>query len=89
MCGAYKGSDLLIATQEMINDDMIKDSKRLEFRKKTYEKQQNEDKVSELKRILNYFIDYRFKEKIIDGLITIFLQGVKLSFGLLSQYAFS
>ena len=41
-----------------INKDMIPDSKILEFRSKTYRKQENYEGITEFKRILNYFIDF-------------------------------
>ena len=45
---------------------MIIDQKKDEFEKFTYTKQNNYEGVSEFKRILNYYIDDKFRETVID-----------------------
>tara|TARA_B100000029_G_scaffold508699_1_gene596219 strand:+ start:1190 stop:2116 length:927 start_codon:yes stop_codon:yes gene_type:complete len=72
LCGAFDGSDLFSALKGLVSDEMIPDSKRQEFHEKTYSRQQNYTGVTEVKRILNYFIDYAYQESIIDKLASHF-----------------
>ena len=66
LCGAFEGKDLYNELINTINDDIIPDSKIPEFRNLTYNKQKNNENVTEFKRILNYFIDYKYRKLIID-----------------------
>ena len=66
LCGAFDGMKLLNIVLKSISEEMIPDSKIEEFRKETYIEQENYEGVTEFKRILNYFIDYDFREKVID-----------------------
>ena len=66
LCGAFDGMNLLNIALKSISEEMIPDSKIEEFRKETYIEQENYEGVTEFKRILNYFIDYDFREKVID-----------------------
>lgn len=68
LCGALNGDDLLRVLMSMINDDMIPDRKIQEFRKLTYKHQTNLSGVSEFKRILNYFINYKHVSQVIDNI---------------------
>ncbi len=68
LCGALDGAQLLQRLLDVISDEMIPDQRRAEFRSGTYVTQDNIEGVSEVKRILNYFIDYRFREGVIDDL---------------------
>ena len=66
LCGAYDGRDILNILLNIVTEDMIPDNKIKEFRNKTYSNQKNYEGVSEFKRILNYFINYDYRESIID-----------------------
>jgi len=69
LCGKFDGKDLLNNLLEMISDDMVPDKKRKEFSSMTYTSQKNSQDVTTFKRILNYFIDYNFRERIIDEMV--------------------
>ena len=45
---------------------MIPDKKRRDFREKTYINQENFESVSELKRLLNYFVEYKYRSLLIE-----------------------
>ncbi len=66
LCGAYQGKDLLKVLKYLVDEEMIPDKKIKEFRKETYLTQNNFEGVSEFKRILNYYISYKFRSFLID-----------------------
>ena len=68
LSGAVKGIDLFDFTSSIISEDMVSDKKRDEFRKKTYLGQSNYTGVTEVKRLLNYFIDSRCRSETINRL---------------------
>lgn len=68
LCGAFQGKQLLEYALSIVSDDMISADAREAFEKRTYSSQDNYDGVSEFKRLLNYFIDYRYRSEIIDAI---------------------
>jgi peptidoglycan/xylan/chitin deacetylase (PgdA/CDA1 family) len=72
LCGAFDGSDLFYEASRRVTEDMIPDEKRKEFRELTYFNQNNFAGVSEFKRLLNYFLDYQYREQLIDELGSLF-----------------
>ena len=68
LCGAFEGNELLETLLSLITDTMIPDSKCEEFRSMTYSSQTNYEGVTEFKRILNYFIDYEFRNDVINSI---------------------
>jgi peptidoglycan/xylan/chitin deacetylase (PgdA/CDA1 family) len=67
LCGAYDGNELLSILKAFLNEEMIPEKKRKEFREQTYTRQDNYKGVSEFKRILNYFVSYEYREYLIDS----------------------
>ncbi len=65
LCSKVSGKDLNLYTKKIITEDMIPDKKKDEFIKKTYVNQNNYYGITEFKRLLNYFLDYNFREEII------------------------
>lgn len=68
LCGAYNGKDLINLTSRFITDEMVPDKKKPSFKNKTYTSQKNYEGISEFKRILNYYIDYKYRTDVIDNL---------------------
>jgi peptidoglycan/xylan/chitin deacetylase (PgdA/CDA1 family) len=68
LCGAFEGKRLLEYALSIVSEDMIPFKKREEFEKETYANQLNYEGVSEFKRILNYFLDYRYRSEVIDAI---------------------
>lgn len=69
LLGKYNAYDLYCHLQEIVNDTMIDSSKFQEFKQFTYTSQINDEHTLNFKRMINYFIDYRFKTKIMDDLM--------------------
>ena len=66
LCGAFDGEDLLTLAMDLISDEMIPDIKKEEFRDRTYTTQKNYAGVSDFKRLLNYFISYKYRSQVLD-----------------------
>ena len=66
LCGAYQGKDLLKVLKYLVDEEMIPDKKIKEFRQETYLTQNNFEGISEFKRILNYYISYKFRSFLIE-----------------------
>lgn len=67
LCGAFDGPDLLMALKAFLDESMIPDEKRKEFREQTYIRQDNYEGITEFKRILNYFVSYEYREDLINS----------------------
>ena len=65
LCGAFNGRALLAAANKCISPEMVPDSKKYEFKTMTYRSQNNYEGVTEFKRLLNYYIDYKYRAKVI------------------------
>jgi len=70
--GGVKALHLLeaILSENMLSHDHIE-----EFRGLTYQRQSSDDATLQFKRILNYFVAYRYRETILDQLISRCLDG--------------
>lgn len=68
LCGAFSGCELLQYTMSLVSHDMIPAVKHEEFEKATYVNQRNDEGVSTFKRLLNYFVDYRYRRELIDAI---------------------
>jgi len=67
-----KAKDLLKSINKMISPRMIQKKKSLDFLSNAYIKQKNLPGVTEIKLTLNYLIDYKFRESVIDELFKIY-----------------
>lgn len=68
LCGTIEGTALFDAARALVSDDMIPHARRAAFRQATYVSQTNRPGVTEVKRLLNYFIDERHRSALIDRL---------------------
>tara|TARA_B100001059_G_C17738871_1_gene530455 strand:+ start:225 stop:1151 length:927 start_codon:yes stop_codon:yes gene_type:complete len=66
LSSVVSGLDLNLYTKKIISQNMIPDEKKIEFRNDTYKKQNNYSGITEFKRLLNYFLDYDYREEIIE-----------------------
>ncbi|MET0048830.1 MAG: polysaccharide deacetylase family protein [Sedimenticola sp.] len=64
--GGVRAMELLAS---MLKDEMLSDASVIDFRKKTYLNQENDEATREFKRILNYYVSYDFREEIIGRLM--------------------
>lgn len=58
---------------QIIEEKYLEDSFRPGFYDLTYSSQKNDDHTNSIKRILNYFISYRYRETVIDRLFELFI----------------
>lgn len=77
LCGAFEGKKLLNQLLKLVKDDMITKSKVTEFKNKTYKYQSNDEGVTQFKQILNYFINYNHRTKVINKLCKQFSYNLK------------
>ena len=72
LCGAFEGVELFQFLKSLVSEEMIPDEKRSEFVNMTYTTQKNFSGVEEFKRLLNYFVDYQYREALIDSVASNF-----------------
>ena len=65
LLGKYGGKKIWEALLEIITDDMLIDKKVSSFRNNTYITQSNDEYTTEVKKILNYYISYEAREKVL------------------------
>ena len=72
LLGKYGGNEIFKTLKSFITDDMLVDRDVPEFSSKTYLKQDNLYSTTMVKRILNYFIDYKYRKIVLDKLMEIY-----------------
>lgn len=75
LIGRFGGKVIWEALIENVSDDMLSDRHVREFREQAYRKHVHDNFTKSVKRTLNYFIDYKFRRKILDGLMAQFFNG--------------
>jgi peptidoglycan/xylan/chitin deacetylase (PgdA/CDA1 family) len=75
LLGKYEAKEILNALNNLINNEMFDQTKIDEFRSLTYVTQTNDEATIQVKRLLNYFIDYRYRSDIVQSLMTSFFQN--------------
>lgn len=66
LCGKFDGNYLFKLANSLIDESMISNNKISEFRNCTYINQNNFPGVSDFKRLINYFLDYKYKDLVLD-----------------------
>lgn len=69
LLGRYGGKEIYDALKTMITDDMLVGKKQEEFNQYAYKSQANDDYSTQVKKILNYFLDYSHKDAILGRLM--------------------
>lgn len=77
LIGKAGGAAVLARLQQLVVPDMLSGAKREEFSRLTYTRQDNDDATNTVKRILNYFLDYEHRERVIDALVQAFLDNAE------------
>jgi peptidoglycan/xylan/chitin deacetylase (PgdA/CDA1 family) len=72
LTGKIPGVDILRYLEAIVSEDMLVDKGNYKFSSNTYKNQVNEEYVTYIKRVLNYYISYEFRQKIIEKLINNF-----------------
>lgn len=69
LLGKFGGEKVYENLKKLVHDGILDQSKKLEFEKLTYTSQINDNHTLLVKRLLNYFISYEFRENIINELM--------------------
>jgi len=72
LLGRYKPNDVYSYLQKIVTDGMIDNSNIEEFKKFTYSSQKNDEYALLVKRMTNYFIDYKYRTSVMNDLMTNF-----------------
>jgi peptidoglycan/xylan/chitin deacetylase (PgdA/CDA1 family) len=72
LIGKHGGKTIADALQGILTKDMLSHERVKEFQSETYKKQNNDSSTNYVKRALNYFIDYRYRENVIEQLMSDF-----------------
>ncbi|MGI9255613.1 MAG: polysaccharide deacetylase family protein [Salinispira sp.] len=68
LCGTFDGRTLMRVATNLVTDDMIVNSEKDKFKEIIYSNQNNYAGVSEFKGLLNYLIDYVYRDNVIDSI---------------------
>jgi peptidoglycan/xylan/chitin deacetylase (PgdA/CDA1 family) len=74
LLAVHNGETVYQHLMKLVTDDMLPDMLVKEFRELTYKHQVNDNYTNLVKRILNYYISYDFREEILDSLMNILVQ---------------
>ena len=68
LCGAFEGVKLIALLKSLLDKSMMTDEENKEFQNLPYSSQDNYKGVSEFKRILNYFVSSKCRERLVDAI---------------------
>jgi len=75
LLGHVESNILYEYLKTLIQEEMLTDKFRIEFRELTYADQDNDYYTQLIKRILNYYITYEYRENVIDKLMDKFIRN--------------
>lgn len=81
LLGGGDSSMILNELMTLVHPDQLIDQGRVDFTQKTYLIQKNDDATALVKRMLNYYISYEFREEILDQLCLKFVNPELLKVG--------
>jgi peptidoglycan/xylan/chitin deacetylase (PgdA/CDA1 family) len=71
LLGKYGGKRIFDSIEKIVSEEMLSHAHIEEFRNLTYVKQDNDEYTNLVKRTLNYYISYQFRESVLDELMAI------------------
>ena len=74
LIGKFGGDVIAEAIESLIDSSMLSHFHIEEFQRATYSRQNNDKNTNYVKRLLNYFIDNKYKEVVIDDLMARFFE---------------
>ena len=77
LLGAFGGDAIVTGLNNVITPEMLSHSHIEEFRSLTFDRKDNEANAAQVKLILNYFISYKYRKEIVDGLMTKYFNGIR------------
>ncbi len=78
LLGKFGGNAILKTLLERIDDSLLSDQYLNDFHQKTYRWQTNDAATQYVKRVLNYYIAYEYREDIIDQLMQVYFPNTTL-----------
>lgn len=72
LLGKYGGKVIADSLKGLLSKHLLSHDHIKEFTTDTYNKQNNDESTNYVKRVLNYYIDYKYREKVIDHLMSDF-----------------
>lgn len=81
LLGKHGGHMICDALKDIVSEDMLSHAHVVEFRTLTYSRQKNDDYSNLVKRILNYYISYDYRQRVIDDLMSMFLPDERILTG--------
>lgn len=72
LVGKHGGNKIAQSIRDIINEEMLSHNHINEFHTETYKFQDNEESVNYVKRTLNYYIDYKYRDSVIDSLMAVY-----------------
>jgi peptidoglycan/xylan/chitin deacetylase (PgdA/CDA1 family) len=72
LIGKYGGEEIAKTIRAVVTKSMLTDIHVKEFHAETYSGQINSSSVEYVKRALNYFIDYKYRQDVIDKLMSLY-----------------
>jgi len=69
LLGVYGGQRVLGELEPRVTEEMVPDERIDEFHEETYTRQDNAESTTLVKRILNYYVSYEYREALIDELV--------------------
>ena len=72
LLGRFEAKEVAARLRQIVDEKMIDGDHRAEFQQSTYLWQQNPDDICYVKRMLNYFISYEYRHRILDELVDFF-----------------
>jgi len=77
LLGRYPAAKIYHEIKSILTENMLCQEHVKEFKSKTYKKQVNDTNTEEVKKLLNYFIDYKYRSTIVDMLAKKFFTDEK------------
>jgi peptidoglycan/xylan/chitin deacetylase (PgdA/CDA1 family) len=77
LLGKYSSKEIYQYLKSITDESMFDEKKIAEFREFTYKRQNNDEFTLLVKRLLNYFVAYEFRDKLLDNLMQQFIPDEK------------
>ncbi|MBF0251423.1 MAG: polysaccharide deacetylase family protein [Alphaproteobacteria bacterium] len=79
LLGRHGGMAMLAELEAMVEPRMLRSDHVAEFQHKTYRSQTNDEATTEFKRMLNYFVDIEWRDRLLDRLMERFADAEVVS----------
>ena len=77
LLGKFSAQKVYDSLHSLLDDSMVSKEHQDKFSKKLYLKQENDGTAQKVKELLNYYIDYNYRDKVLDTLMQTFFPSEK------------